>query len=416
MDTDKHRFFSINSKYDAHHVVRFFVLLSVFICVHLWTILPALAGTKAVWARPFINASVDVRKDPVEARKYIVRELDLAKRAGLNTVFVETLWDGYTIYPSKFFPQRPLSIPFGVARKDEVGQNETYDPLLIYIEEGKKRGIKIHAWLHVFHQWNTNLGPPEKSPIFSKFPELMVLDRSGSPLVRSEAEGEKRDILKVFMSPSHPTTRKLLRQAVTELCDKYPRLGGVQWDYIRYPVHWEDAPFDYSKDALERFTKDTSLDAMKLSAKSTPKEWLMWQDWKTWQVTEVVAELGAIVRKKRPEWVISAAVFPSLEENLRLKMQDWKTWADKGYVDLLMPMVYSKDYKRVEAWTKDFREQVNPKVKVAPALYIPHFYDVKAGTYNGKYLGLTIKFKLDGYGLFASQSLNDELILRLENK
>lgn len=374
------------------------------------------AEIKAVWVRPFINASVDVRKNPVEARAYIRKELELAKKAGLNTIFLESFWDGYTIYPSKSFPQRPLSIPYGISRKDAAGQTETYDVLQFYIDEGEKFGIRVHAWFHVFHQWSTNLGPPEKSPVFSKFPEIMMLDRTGSPLVRSEAEGEKQDIFKVFMSPSHPTTRKLLKQAVTELCEKYPQLGGVQWDYIRYPVHWNEAPFDYSADALAKFTKETSLDATKLSAKDTPKEWKTWQDWKVKQVTEVVTELGSIVRKQRPDWIISAAVFPSLEENLRLKMQDWKTWSDQGSVDLLLPMVYSRDYKRVDTWTKEFRALVNPKVKVAPALFIPHFFDPKAGSYDPNYLGLVGKYKLDGFGLFASQYLNDGLIEKMSVK
>lgn len=395
---------------DRLNRVRRIFLFLFLLCVSASLRLEISAQIKAVWTRPFINATVAQRKNPVEARKYIANELDLAKKARLNAVFVEVFWDGYTLYPSKFFPQRPLAIAYGVARKDAAGQTETYDPLAIYIEEGEKRGIKVHAWLHVFHQWNTNLGPPEKSPIFSKFQELMILDKSGSPLVRSEAEGENRDIFKIFMSPSHPTTRKLLRQAVTELCDQYPKLGGVQWDYIRYPLHWPEAPFDYSADALAKFTKDTSLDATKLSAKDTPKEWRVWQDWKTRQVTEVVAELGGIVRKKQPKWTISAAVFPGLEENLRVKMQDWKDWADKGYVDLLMPMVYSRDYKKVEDWTKEFRELVDKKVKVAPALFIPHFYDAKAGTYDARYPGLVEKFKLDGYGLFASQSLTEDFV------
>ena len=167
---------------------------------------------------------------------------------------------------------------------------------------------------------------------------------------------------------------------------------------------------------LARFTKDTGQDATKLSTKGTPKEWRIWQDWKTRQVTEVVAELGAIVRKKRPEWVISAAVFPSLEENLRLKMQDWNDWAKKDYVDLLMPMVYSRDYKKVEVWTKEFRAVVNPKVRVAPAFFIPHFYDPAAGKYDERYLALVEKFRLDGFGLFASQFLNEGLIERITKK
>jgi uncharacterized lipoprotein YddW (UPF0748 family) len=405
---------SFKNKFQAAILRRAIGFLLFLFCVSACLRLEIPAQTKAVWARPFIKATLEQRKNPVEARKYISNELDLVKRAGLDGVFVEVLWDGYTIYPSIFFPQRPLSIAYGVARKDEAGQTETYDPLTIYIDEAEKRGIKIHAWLHVFHQWSTNLGPPEKAPIFSKFPELMVLDRSSSPLVRSEAEGENRDIFKVFMSPSHPTTRKLLRQAVTELCDKYPKLGGIQWDYIRYPLHWREAPYDYSADALAKFSKETSLDATKLSAKDAPKEWRVWQDWKTRQVNEVVAELGAIVRKKQPKWTISAAVFPGLEENLRVKMQDWKQWSDKGYVDLLMPMVYSRDYKRVEAWTKEFRELVDPKVKVAPAIFIPHFYDAKAETFDDRYIGLTAKFKLDGYGLFASQFLTEDFVSKLK--
>lgn len=408
--------FRLRRHSDGHRPPTRALVILFFLCITASLRLEINAQTRAVWTRPFIKANAETRRNPVEARRHIAAELELARRAGLNTVFLEVFWDGYTLYPSRFFPQRPLTIPYGVARKDEAGQTETYDPLLIYIEEAAKSGVKIHAWLHVFHQWNTNLGPPEKSPIFSKFPEIMIRDRSGSPLVLSEAEGENRDVLKVFMSPSHPKTRALLRQAVSELCDKYPDLGGIQWDYIRYPVHWPEAPFDYSSDALVKFTKETSLDATKLSAKDTPKEWRVWQDWKTGQVTEVVAELGAIVRKKQPRWIISAAVFPGLEENLRIKMQDWKTWSEKGYVDLLMPMVYSRDYTRVDAWTKEFRELVDPKVKVAPALFIPHFYDAKSGSYDEKYLGLTAKFKLDGYGLFASQFLDPGLISKLKQK
>jgi len=383
-----------------------------------FTLLPSLlfAQTKAVWVRPFIGANEETRRDAVKGREFIRRELEQIRRADLNTVYLETFWDGYTIYPSKFAPQRPLAIPYGVAYKDEAGQNVSWDVLKVYLDEGEKLNLKIHAWLHVFHQWNTNSDGLEKSPIFKQFPEWAMLDKSGSPLVKAEAEGANRDIYKVFMSPSNPSVRKFLRQVVTEAADKYPRLAGIQWDYIRYPLQTADAPFDYNPLTLAQFKKETGLDARKLSAKETPKEWKRWQDWKTVQVTEVVRDLAEIVRRKRPDWEISAAVFPDIEQNLRVKQQDWKGWAEKGYVDALLPMLYSTDYNRVETWAKEFRRDVAPKTKIYPAIFIGHFYNAKENKFDKRYLDLTEKYKFDGFGLFAAQSLTDGLIEKLKGK
>lgn len=400
---------------------NFLFLKSVFICVHLWLIFFAFASftnaeTRAVWVRPFMGASDETRKDAVKGREFIRQELAKIKRANLNTVYLEAFWDGYTIYPSKFVPQRPLAVPYGVAYKDAAGNETTWDVLQTYIDEGAKMDLKIHAWFHVFHQWNSNLGGLDKSPIFKKFPEWAMLDKSGSPFVKSEAEGAKRDIFKVFLSPANPQVRKFLQQIVAEVAGKYPKLGGIQWDYIRYPYQTPDSQFDYNPLTLAAFQKESGLDARKLDAKLTPREWRVWQDWKTRQVTETVKELGEIVRKKQPHWEISAAVFPSIEENLRLKQQDWKDWAAKGYIDALLPMLYSTDYSRVEVWARDFRRDVPAKTKIYPAVFIGHFYNQKDKKFDARYLDLQKKFEFQGVGLFAAQSLTDELIEKLNQK
>jgi uncharacterized lipoprotein YddW (UPF0748 family) len=241
-----------------------------------------------------------------------------------------------------------------------------------------------------------------------------MLNAEGSPLVVAEAEGANRDIYKVFISPSNREVRKYLRDVVGEIINKYPKLGGIQWDYIRYPLQNPEAPFDYNSLTLAAFRKETGLDAKKLDAKQTPIEWKIWQDWKTRQVTETVKELALVVRKKQPKWEISAAVFPDIEENLRLKQQDWKDWSKKGYVDALLPMLYSTNFDRAETWAKDFRRDVAPQIKIYPALFIGHFYSAK--TFDQRYLDLQTKFKFDGFGLFAAQSLTDDLIERLAKR
>jgi uncharacterized lipoprotein YddW (UPF0748 family) len=403
IDTDKNRFYFDFTRWLFLHIL-------CVLCVLCGSFFVAEAQVKGVWVRPFIGATEDVRKDALKGREFVRAELQKIKRANLNTVYLEVFWDGYTIYPSRISPQRPLSINYGVA--DERGKG--WDVLRVYIEEGEKLGLKIHGWIHVFHQWNTNLGGVEKSPIFSKHPEWVMFDVKGSPLVRVEAEGANRDIFKVFMSPSNQEVRKYLRDVVGEIANKYPRLGGIQWDYIRYPLQTSEVPFDYNPLALAAFQKETGLDARKLDAKQTTKEWKKWQDWKTAQVSETVKELAGIVRKKQPRWEISAAVFPDIEENLRLKQQNWKDWSEKGYVDVLLPMLYSKDFDRVETWARDFRRDVAPGTKIYPALFIGHFYNAK--TFDRRYLDLQTKFKFDGFGLFAVQSLTDDLIEKLAKR
>ena len=100
----------------------------------------ASSQVKGVWVRPFIKADIATRKDPVKGREYIRQDLERVKAAGLNTVYLEVFWDSYTLYPSKYVPQRPLNIAYGVATKDAAGQTETWDPLLVYIAEGEKLG------------------------------------------------------------------------------------------------------------------------------------------------------------------------------------------------------------------------------------------------------------------------------------
>jgi hypothetical protein len=51
---------------------------------------------------------------------------------------------------------------------------------------------------------------------FSKHKDWAILDSSGSPLVKAEAEGANRDIYKVFMSPSNRQARKYLRDVVAK--------------------------------------------------------------------------------------------------------------------------------------------------------------------------------------------------------
>lgn len=65
-------------------------------------------NVRAVWVRPFIGADAATRGDERRGRAFIRRELERLKAAGFDTVYVESFFDGYSIYPSRFAAQRPL--------------------------------------------------------------------------------------------------------------------------------------------------------------------------------------------------------------------------------------------------------------------------------------------------------------------
>lgn len=370
------------------------------------------ANVRAVWVRPFIGADESTRASEVRARAFIRRELEEIKQSNFNTVYVESFFDGYTIYPSRHVPQRPLRFDYGIARDNA----KTWDALQVYIEEGRKLNLSVQAWFEVFFVWNTKLGTIEQSPIFGKHPEWLALDEQGSPLVRAEAEGANKEISKVFLSPSHPGARRFLVRLVEEIATNYPTLDGIQLDYIRYPAHTPGAAFDYNPDALAQFTRATKLDARKLSPETTPREWRRWQDWKTAQVTDAVGELTGAIRRLRPRYIISAAIFPGFEEDLRLKMQDTREWARRGYIDALLPMLYSTNFDRVAAWADEFRRGIDRKTRIYPALYVNHFYDPKTHAVDERYLALPGKHNFDGVGFFAAQLITPELRARLATR
>jgi uncharacterized lipoprotein YddW (UPF0748 family) len=366
----------------------------------IWAQTPrAPANVRAVWVRPLMGVKRGEREDAAKGKAHIRAELERLKRGGFNTIYVESIFHGFTMYPSKVLPQRPLDFESGAE----------WNVLQTYLDEGQRLNLSIHAWVHVFFFWHTGQGAWQSSPVLAKHPDWLQLDKNGSPLVESEAEGAQREFKKVFVSPSHPEVRAFLRQALKELATNYPALGGAQLDYIRYPLHWPQTPFDYSPDTLRRFKEETKLDAAKLAPQDAQK----WQDWKTKQVTDAVRDFSETLRGVNPKLIISAAVFPGFAENLRVKMQDSQDWARRGYVDALLPMAYSRDFAKVENWCKEFRAGVPRNIRVYPALYVGHFYDANAKTLDTRYLELPAKLKMDGVGLFAAQLVTDDLMARL---
>ena len=77
--------------------------------------------------------------------------------------------------------------------------------------------------------------------------------------------------------------------------------------------------------------------------------WDRWTDFRIEQINTFVAEASRLVKRQRPDVVVSAAVFAHSEhERLQKLQQDWETWAEQGDIDWVVLMSYARDTNRLE--------------------------------------------------------------------
>lgn len=368
----------------------------------LWDNFP----TDRAFAQPEIRAMWLDRGSIVRAgsAENLAIVFDHMAEAGINTVFFETVNASYPIYPSRVAPlQNPLT--------------RRWDPLAAAVELAHERHMELHAWMWVFAAGNQrhndilNLPTGYLGPVLNAHKDWGAFDNEGSPIPKGQA--------KPFFDPANPEARAYLLQLVDEIISNYA-VDGLQLDYIRYPFQDPGAErtYGYGKAARQQFQALTGVDPVDLTPRVDPwldpaersqqlQLWQQWTDFRIAQVTGFVEETSALVRRKRPDVLLSTAVFPMPEhERLQKIQQDWGTWAQQGLVDWVILMSYARDTNRleqlVEPWVLD--------QDYGSTLLIPGI----------RLLNLSVPAMIDqmqalrdlpvpGYALFASDNLDQRL-------
>jgi uncharacterized lipoprotein YddW (UPF0748 family) len=302
--------------------------------------------------------------------------------AGFNMLFVETIWRGETIYPG-----------FITSQKTEFSG---FDPLRAYLDEGKKHGVEIHAWIHTF--FVGYVGSSDDSgtgPILRAHPEWQLIKRNGERISRAEPGY-------LFVNPAHPEAQNYIASLYKEVSTLYPDLAGIQLDYIRYPVNVPlEESSDYSELSRSEFKKFSGYDPLQIDPAEHPEQWEQWREWREKVVTDFVKR----IRWENPEVLLSADIFPDIEEAHKTKMQNWGEWAKKGFVNFLAPMAYSVNTEWVGDAITKMRSVVGeqfplyvglaPYLKLTPTMLLQQIEKCR-------------EMKVNGVILFATSSLNDE--------
>ncbi|MDJ0744120.1 MAG: family 10 glycosylhydrolase [Xenococcaceae cyanobacterium MO_167.B27] len=324
-------------------------------------------------------------------------EADLAKifdnmaKAGINTVFFETVNSGYTIYPSKIAPQQnPLT--------------KGWDPLKAAVKLAHERGMELHAWVWTFaavnQRHNIIINEPKNylGPVLERHPDWAITDEAGNRFHHSSG--------KAFFDPANPGVQRYLTLLFEEIATSYD-VDGIQLDYIRYPFqnHNGSINFGYSIASRQEFQKLTGVDPITLNL-SDPL-WSQWTGFRIRQVDNFVASVSQRLKQKRPDLILSTAVFPMpRHQRLNKIQQHWEEWVRQGWIDILVPMTYALDTEQLTQLTRPLFEEDEGTALLLPSVRLLNVPDIVAVDQTQLLRGMTTQ----GFAFFAAENFNPNLV------
>lgn len=317
---------------------------------------------------------------------------DRLAQAGINTIFFETVNASYTIYPSQVAPQQNPLI-------------RGWDPLASAVKLAKERGIELHAWVWVFaagnQRHNQILGIDQNypGPVLAKNPTWAGYDNRGQMIPLNQG--------KPFFDPANPELRQYLLRLYEEIVTRYD-VDGLQLDYIRYPFQdpQRNRTYGYGSAGRAQFQQLTGVDPTSINPNQR-ELWQKWTEFRTEQVNSFVAQVSQQLRQKKPNLILSVAVFPLPEqERIQKIQQHWEVWARRGDIDLIVPMTYATDTTR-------FARLAQPWIastQLGATLLVPGMRLLNLSTVGAfDQIQLIRDLPALGYALFAAQDFNSDI-------
>ena len=254
---------------------------------------------------------------------------------GVNAIFANVAWGGCAHYPSKYLPASNTLRLYG-------------DQIAAGLAAARAHGQQYHAWLVM---GKLDGAPADFVARMKKEGRLQVM-----------ANGVTRP----WLSPHHPANRALLLAVVGEMARNYPGLAGIHLDYIRLP----DSASCYSAATRARFEAETRRKCAAWPAEVTAggRRHAEFRKWRTADITALVREARATLRRANPNAKLSAAVYGVAAPDGGNIAQYWPDWLRAGIVDFLVPMNYTESPAEFANWLRTQQAYPGAAGRIIPGI------------------------------------------------
>lgn len=340
--------------------------------------------------------------------------------AGFNAIFFQVRGTADAYYKPGFEPwaQRISGKQLGDPPPTD------WDPLAYFIQKAHSRGIQLHAYVNIYPVWDC--GGVPKADTWPKHLYYLLKDYHGI----TRFSGSNVEFLDGLQWGDSLTTQCLggyqrgtpgsiyldnhILAVVDHLMSSYA-LDGIHLDHIRYGAKTA------SSDPVS-VCRYNGLDENCLQSPSFEMT-ADYQNWQRQQVNGTVNKFYEEVTGTLPKLWLTAAVWPIYmnkwkdtwgpsSQGYADYYQDSKGWMQNGYIDAIMPMIYSVSQECSENdkfWTRDkwetlvrdFQADSNGRFMV-PGIggRYCNFEEIAWRIYKGREIGVA------GHALFSYSYLN----------
>lgn len=252
-----------------------------------------------------------------------------------NHIFLQVFALGEAYYPSQYAPTK---------RSSDIWLHE-------FIAEAHRRNIKVSAWVNVFYSWGLAPRPLHGYHPMNRHPNWYLCDdQERSMLEYDIAEIQRLGLEGYYLAPANDQAKSYIFTIIKEILDSYA-FDGIHLDYVRYP----GVRFIYDAELRSKFMRLYYIDPLDLAEEpAISTRYSMWgyddlqskwRDFVHQDLTLFIRDLSLLIKRQNPHLFFSAAVKPDYMDARYSYFQDWATWLDAGYVDLVCLMAYTRNIR-----------------------------------------------------------------------
>lgn len=274
---------------------------------------------RAAWVATVANIDWPSRRGlGAQAQQAEIRSLcDVAARTGLNALILQVRASADALYESALEP-------WSEVLTGTQGKHPGYDPLAVWLDEARARGLELHAW---FNSYRARHSTAKSAP-------------ADNHLSRSHPDWVRRYGDQLWVDPGEPAAAEHTLAVVGDVLSRYA-LDGVHIDDYFYPYPVQDA----AKADID-FPDETSWQAYGAGGGSLERA-----DWRRHNVNSLVQRLYALVHEVRPGARLGISPFGLPRPDARPPgitgfsqidklYADVELWLREGWLDYLAPQLY----------------------------------------------------------------------------
>lgn len=331
-------------------------------------------NVRGVWVSNVANIDTPKGLPIEEYKEYLRKMIENIASYNMNTIIFQVRPASDAYYESKLNPwSRYIT--------GTEGQNPGFDVLQFVIDEAKKYGIKVHAWMNPYRVSVSALDIENTTVEEAKMAYLATLDDMNFAKRHPEhtiVDGAN----KIILSPSHQEVIDFVTKSIMEVVENYDVEG----------VHIDDYFYPYAKIPYEREEADF--------IKYRQNEVEEFDDWRRSNVDKMIKnvheELKKSFSKTGKKVLFGISPFAIYRTHISLKENGWEKgsfhsagalqcyselysdvykWMKEKWIDYVVPQVYFSfertdvNYHDLTKWWNNIAKETDTILYIGQGLY-----------------------------------------------